>query len=143
MGIPRFFALMTVLLSCLVHADAPPAVRIENAWARATPPGVTLGAAFMDITATTADRLLNVSTPIADHVEIHAMTMDGGMMQMRQLTAVELPAGRRVSFEPTGMHLMLVGLKQPLAPNTAFELQLRFERSAEQTLTVRIRPAGQ
>ena len=102
-----------------------------------------MGAAFMVITASTKDRLLDVSASIADRVEIHSMTMDDGMMQMRQLTAIELPAGQRVSFEPTGMHLMLVGLKQPLTANTAFKLQLRFERAAEQTVTVHVRPAGQ
>ena len=104
MGKRRFcVAWMTLLLSCIVYADAPPAVRIESAWARATPPGVTMGAAFMVITASTKDRLLDVSASIADRVEIHSMTMDDGMMQMRQgLAALQATGGevRRQLFLP-------------------------------------------
>lgn len=138
-----YAALLSALLTFVVHADSPDAVQVENAWARPTPPGVTIGAAFLSLSARANDRLMHVSTPVADHVEIHSMTMAGGMMQMRQLPVVELPAKQRVVFEPTGTHLMLVGLKQALAPNTQFSMTLRFEHSAEQTVVVRVRPAGQ
>ena len=94
-------------------------VSIERAWARATPPGVQVGAAYAVITNKgQADRLLKVTTPASARVEIHKTTQIEDRTQMRPVTTVELPIGGCVTFGPGGLHLMLVDLKRPLRAGT-------------------------
>lgn len=141
----RPLLLLCALFAYAAQAGSPPAtlVRVENAWARPTPPGARVGAAFLSLEAEIEDQLESASSPVAEKVEIHSMNMQGGMMQMRPLQSLELPPGRRVELTPEGTHLMLLGLKQPLAPKSRFELVLRFARAGEQSVTVQVRAAGE
>jgi copper(I)-binding protein len=117
-------------------------LRIDNVYARPTPPGVSVGAAFMTLQSTVADSLEAASTPVAEKVEIHSMSMADGMMQMRELQNLELPADQPVQLEPTGTHLMLLGLKQPLVANSQFLLKLHFKHAGERTVTVTVRASN-
>ena len=122
------------------QADAP---QVSHPWARATAPRQTVGAAYLGLMSPTADALVGASTPAADHAELHEMRMDGGVMRMRGVPALPLPAGQAVSLAPGGYHLMLVGLKHPLQAGETFALQLRFQsgRTADVQVVVE-RPGG-
>lgn len=127
--------LATGLAQAQIHVDAP--------WARATAPGQPAGGGFLKLhNAGATDRLLGASAPgVAERVELHTMQMDGDVMRMRQVDAIALPAGKQVSLEPGGLHLMFMGLKQPLQAGSSFPLKLRFEKAGELAVEVQVQAA--
>ena len=103
------------------------AVDVRDAWARTTVAGQAATGVFARIAAPSGARLVGGSSPVAGTVEIHEMKMDGNIMRMRQLEqGLELPRGEAVELRPGGYHIMLMGLKQPLAAGTQLPLVLRF-----------------
>lgn len=86
-----------------------------------------------------ADRLLSASTATASSVEIHNINMDGGLMRMRKLDGVDLPAGGTAVFAPGGLHMMLFGLKAPLRAGASFPLELRFEKAGQILVQVNVK----
>jgi copper(I)-binding protein len=99
-----------------------------------TLPGATVGVAYMRITnkGTEAVRLTGASTPDAERVEVHSMSMTGGVMRMRQVTeGVTVPAGGEVKFGAGGLHFMLIGLKHPLVEEQMISMTLHFAGKPE------------
>ena len=87
---------------------------VKEPWVRGTVAQQTATGMFAQITSATGGRLVSVSSPLAGVVEIHEMSMDGNVMKMRAVPALELPAGKTVELKPGGYHVMLMDLKQPL-----------------------------
>ncbi len=116
---------------------------ITQPWSRAAMRGGS-GAAFLTLrnTGTAADRLLGASTPAAGRVELHSMVRDGDVMRMREQPAIDLPPGQEVVLRPGGLHVMLLGLTQPLDRGATLPLTLRFERAGEVTVQVAVQAAG-
>lgn len=115
------------------------AIEIVHPWARATAPGQAAGGGFLEIrNGGAADRLVAASSAAAARVELHRMTMEGDVMRMRQVDAIDLPAGGRVALEPGGLHLMFMGLKRPLAAGSRIPLKLKFEKAGELTVEVKV-----
>lgn len=110
-------------------AAASATLLIEDQWAAATPQGVDAAAGYLTIANRTNadDRLLSATSPRAARVEIHGMTMDGAVMQMRAVDGLVAPAGEEVTLGPGGMHLMFFGVSQPFAEGEEIPLQLTFE----------------
>lgn len=106
-------------------------VKAEGAWARPTVPGQQAGGGYIALTSTAADRLVGGSTPMAQRLELHVMAMQGDVMQMRQVDAIVLPAGKKVELKPGGLHLMFIGLKQPLPLGSKMPVTLKFEKAGE------------
>lgn len=106
-------------------------VSVAGAWARPTAPGQQVGGGYLTLRSSSADRLLGASTPRAARVEFHAMAMQGDVMVMRQLDAIDLPTGQAVALAPGLRHLMLVGLKGALEVGDKLPLTLRFEHAGE------------
>lgn len=106
-------------------------LEISGGFARATPPGAEVGGGFLTIRNDgSADRLVSASSPLAARVEIHEMAMQDNVMTMRPLPdGLALPAGETVALKPGGFHLMLMGLKQPLAEGETVPLTLTFEKA--------------
>jgi copper(I)-binding protein len=118
-------------------ADAP-SVKVMNAWARATVAGQNTAAAYVDLTSDRSAALVAAGSPLAQRVELHSMTHEGGVMRMRQLPKVELPAGQTVRLAPNGVHLMLVDLKQPLKAGDKLPLVLSVQSSGMSLTTLKI-----
>ncbi len=109
----------------------PAELEVKNAWSRALPPVASTGAVYLTLVNRGAfpRRLLSASSPVAERVEIHSHAMSSdGMVKMRKVEAVEVSARAPVIFKPHGLHVMLIGLKQPLVADKRFSLTLRFER---------------
>jgi copper(I)-binding protein len=106
-------------------------VRIDGAWARPTVPGQQGGGGFLSLTSSSGDRLIGGSTPLAQRFELHTMAMKGDVMEMRQIDAIELPAGKTVELKPGGLHVMFIGLKQPLALGSKVPVTLTFEKAGQ------------
>ena len=129
------------LLATLAAAAAGPTV--EQAWARATPPGVDVGAVYLTIIGgSTDDRLTSAATTRASMVHLHTVEESGGVAKMRAIEGIAVPAGKRVVLAPKGTHIMLMGLGRPLVPGEKFPLTVRFEKAGERTVDVVVRPAG-
>ena len=110
-----------LLLSASVYAGD---IQIENAWARATAPGQDAAGVDMSIISKQAATLVGVSSPASKSVELHSMTHENGMMKMREVKFIELPAGKRVNLGESGYHLMLSGLRTPLKAGDSVLLTL-------------------
>ncbi len=115
---------------------------IDHPYATPTRPGMTTGAVYFRAiknNGTEPDRLLSARTPAAATVELHRMEMDGDVMRMRAVPAVELPAKTEVRLRhgtPNGHHLMLLGLKAPLKDGDRFPVTLTFQRAGEREVMV-------
>jgi copper(I)-binding protein len=117
------------------------ALHITHPATPATLPGQSIGVVYLSIEneGATEDRLLSVESPAASEVAIHAMSMVGTTMQMRELPNLLLPAATIVSLERGSMyHLMLTGLKQPLQNGDKIPLTLRFEHAGKIELSVHV-----
>ena len=137
----RSAALFALLLASCHAQDAPPKIAVEDAWARATVPGQSGSAAYFTIANQGgADRLLAVSSPSAD-ASLHSTSMDNGVMRMRPLQTLYVPAKSTVVLKPGRTHVMLMGLKQPLDAGATVELDLKFEKSGERRVAADVRPA--
>ena len=133
---------LLVLLSLAAVARAGDAPSVSGAWARATAPGVDVGAAYLVIEGgTTADRVVDASSPRAAMVHLHTVEEQDGVAKMRPIEAIDVPAGQRVELAPKGTHLMLMGLDGPLVAGQSFPVTLRFATAGEQTVTVLVKPA--
>lgn len=134
---PFTTALLAFALALSVAAAEPSALKLGNAWVRATPPNAQVAGAFLSIENTGAepDRLLSASTDAAARVEIHEMKMDGEVMQMRQLSdGLAIPAKQTVTLKPGGFHLMLIAPKQPFAAGQKVAITLVFEKADKRRL---------
>lgn len=142
----RLALAVSLVLACAIPWASTAAqtnpVEVSNAWARATPGKAENGAAYLTLKSAVADRLTGASTPLAKKAELHQMTMDGTVMKMRQLSGIDLPAGQPVTLKPGAMHVMLVGLTQPLKVGQSFPLTLHFEKSGTETVNVAVERAG-
>ena len=136
-------ALMLVSLAAAAHSYKIGPIGIDDPKARPTVAGQPVGGAFMTIVNKgAADRLLSATTAAAATVQMHVMAMDGDVMTMREVDAVDLPAGQKVEFKPGGFHLMLMGLKAPLKLGDKFAMTLRFEKAGEVVVTVHVEPVS-
>ena len=129
-----------LVAACLL---APPAwaqnVNIGTPWVRGTVVGQGATGAFMELTATENSALVGVSSPVAGVAEVHEMTMDNGIMKMRAMTRLDLPAGKAVALKPGSYHIMLMELKQPLKKGDAVPLTLRIETKDKKIVTLETR----
>lgn len=112
----RPFAALLAGLLVSSQALAGGTVAVVAPWARPTPPGATVAAGYVTLRndGDAARKVVGVETPVAAMAGIHSMTQENGVMKMREVTALEVPAHGAVSLTPGGFHLMLMGLKQPL-----------------------------
>lgn len=118
--------LLALLFACQTDATAPPA--IVEPYARATPPGTTNSALFLTVhNPGPAQTITAASSPVAETVELHTHTMEGGQARMRRIDEIALPSGADVTLKPGGLHVMLIDLHSPLAVGTTvpFTLTLR------------------
>lgn len=119
-------------------------ITVAEVWARATPKGSTTAVIYMTVinNGQDADQLLGATTPMAEKVQLHSNTNDDGVMKMRELTSIEIEAGKKVVLNPRGTHAMLVGLKQVLIAGQSFPLTLKFEKAGKIDVTVSVEKVG-
>jgi copper(I)-binding protein len=138
---PRFLAALVVLAAApvLAHDFKLGDIAIGHPYARPSAPSQRTGAGYLTLANKGADdRLISASTPFATSVEMHTMKVEGNMMRMREVGTIELPAGKSVEMKPGGLHLMLVGLKEPLVDGRSFPMKLTFQKAGEVQVDVKI-----
>lgn len=132
-----------LLLSCGQGDGAAPDIQLGDAWARATTAGKSATTAYLTIANRGAadDALVGV-TSASGTAQVHSTSMEGGIMRMRALERLPIPSGEAVNLAPGGTHVMLTGLKAPLAAGDRLELTLRFEKSGKRTVAASVQPSS-
>lgn len=124
-------AVHVMLTSVLLALSATTAfagdIEIKAPWVRGTVAGQTATGAFMEITSKSGASLVGAASPVAGVTEVHEMKMDDGVMKMRAVARLDLPAGKPVILGPGGYHVMLMNLKQTIKPGDSVPLTLQFE----------------
>ena len=119
----RIVALAALVLALGAHAQTT----VKEAWVRGTVASQKSTGLYAQIASPGGGKLVAVSSPLAGAAEIHEMEMDGNVMRMRVLPAIELPAGKTVELKPGGYHVMLLELKQELKAGETVPLTLVVE----------------
>ena len=131
------------LLAC---TGALAEVTVTDAWVRGTVPAQKTTGAFLTLTSSEDARVVGVSTPVAEMAEIHVTENKGGVMQMHGVEGLALPAGKPVKLEPGGHHVMLMGLRAPVAEGARVPLTFTIEdRQGKRTrveVSASVRPLG-
>jgi hypothetical protein len=131
--------------SAQAHAVEIGALKINHPWSRETAPKAAVGAGFLTIQnfGKTPDRLIAVKSALSDDVEIHTMTMEGGVMRMRELKdGLTIAPGAEVKLQPGAEHIMFMGLKSQIKQDEDFKAILVFERAGEVEVTFKVEPPG-
>jgi copper(I)-binding protein len=121
------FRIALFAAATIAGAAASAQITIKEPWVRGTVAQQKASGAFMQITSANGGKLVSASSPVAGLVEVHEMAMDGNVMKMRAVPALDLPAGKTVELKPGGYHVMLMDLKQQLKPGEAVPLTLVVE----------------
>ena len=146
---PFFNTLMlgaVLALGSACHAEQPAtpkaadAVKVENPYVRAAPPGQVNSGAFLTLlNSSDADHSLqSAASNVAEKVELHTHTNNNGVMEMRQVPQIDVAAKGRTELKPGGFHIMLLGLKQPLKAGETAAITLTFEDGSATTISAPI-----
>lgn len=134
----RYFGIFSILLATQINAGE---LVVGEAYIRGLPPGQAVTAAFMTIrNGYDHDcRLSGAASPIANRAELHQHRHRDGVMSMRRVPELSIPAGGQVDLKPGGYHLMLFGLQTPLVHGEEYPLSLLFETCPDVQLNVPVR----
>jgi copper(I)-binding protein len=126
-------ALCFVGIAASAHDYRAGDLKIAHPWARMTVPGQPSGGAYLKLqnTGSVPERLLGGSTVAAERLELHSMSMDGNVMKMREVQAIDVAPGQTVELSPGQLHIMLIGLKAPLKAGDKVPVTLKFEKAGD------------
>ena len=143
----RYISLSAALLAAALVSNLAAAadytlgdLAIHKPWARASIGQAQAGAAYVTVMnkGSLPDRLIAVEGAVANRVELHNHMMEGGVMKMRPVKAIEVAPGEPAVLKPGGLHIMLMGLKAPLVKGESFPLTLVFERAGRVEIEVSV-----
>src|SRR5215510_14787226 len=143
------FLLVIALSTCVSDASAEDynigTIEIGNPWTRATPKGATVAGAYMTLSnkGSAPDRLVSGSAAVAGQFEVHSMVMEQGVAKMRPVEGgLEIKPGETVELKPGAMHVMLMGLKQPLEKGQKVKGTLEFEKAGKVDIEYAVEALG-
>lgn len=120
-------------------------IKISQVWTRVTPPASKVAGGFMTITntGTEPDTLTGGTALISARLEVHEMTMDGGVMKMRELKpGLVIKPGEAITLKPGSFHVMFMDLKEPLSQGKPFKGTLVFEKAGTIEVEYKVEPFG-
>lgn len=118
------------------------AITIEGAYVTPTPPGVSVSGGYLAITnaQSSDDALTALSTARAERAEVHEMAMEDGVMRMRAVESLPIPAGQTVTLAPGGLHLMFYDMATPFAEGETIDVTLHFAQAGDVVVSMPVRP---
>lgn len=117
-------------------------LKIDDAWIRSGQTGQMTGA-FMEIkNKGAADKLVAASSNAAKVTELHASDTTNGVMTMRKIDSMEIPADGELKLKPGGYHIMLIGLNRPLVAGEMLPIKVKFENAGEVTVQAKVKDKG-
>lgn len=135
------YLFVLLILSFTISSAMAGDVTIIDPYVRAVPPGQTVSAAFLQLEnkSGVSRAIINATSPVSKVVELHAHTHENGMMQMRRVEAIEIPANGKTVLEPGGLHIMLIGLHDPLMIDQKVAITLEFKDGSSQVIEAPVR----
>jgi copper(I)-binding protein len=135
---PVLFVLLALSHNFVMAGDD---VTIIDPYVRAVPPGQTVSAAFLQLENKSAETryVVNATSPVSNVVELHSHVHENGMMKMRQIDSIEIPANGKAVLEPGGLHIMLIGLHDALKIDQKVSITLEFKNGTSQTIEAPVR----
>ncbi|GGA64351.1 copper chaperone PCu(A)C [Pelagibacterium lentulum] len=127
-----FLALAVSISPAVGHDFQAGSITINHPWSRATPPVTPVAGGYLTLTndGDIADRLVSISSPLSERVEIHESAVSNGVASMRPVqNGVVIGAGETIEFQPGGMHIMFMKPSHPLKEGERFAAKLTFERA--------------
>ena len=140
------YTLLAAVAAAMMIGSGPALAEIlieHPAYAYQTAPQQKNGVIFLGLrnTGESAVSVTAVTTDIADKLELHSVSTDGGMMQMREVDSFLIPAGGDLTLEPMGNHIMVMGLHEPLQLDATFPLTIKLDNGdALQTEVTIVKP---
>ena len=137
--IKKCVSLITFITGLIFNLQAIAAeVIVDSGYIRATIPGTTVSSAYMEIKNTTNKDivLIGATSKVSDRIEIHEHVMNGEMMRMQQRESLTIAANDSVVLQPSGYHLMIFNLAEPLKVDDKVELTLQFSDKKETHFTL-------
>ncbi len=135
-------AFLALCLISVAHAQTG-TMSVDKSWTRVAQQG-GVGGVFLTLRNAGAqpDKLVSVNSPVCKSAELHTTIKDGDVMRMRPVPSIDVPAGGSAELRPGGLHVMLIGLSQPLVQGSKIPLSLTFERAGTVTVEVVVEAAG-
>lgn len=141
---------LSLVLSVPALADAMKTIKagtltIEMPWSREMPPGSKVAGGFMKITNTgkEADKLIGGTYINAQRVEVHEMSMDNGIMRMREVAGgLVIEPGKSVELKPGSYHVMFLDLTKPNVKGDKNKGTLVFEKAGKVEVEYEVRQLG-
>ena len=129
-----------LLVHCMESANSAESIIVENAYSYPSIGGLNVAAAFLEIKndSDTADTLVGAEAEVSDRVELHTHVAERGLMRMRQIEEIPLPAGEKVALQRGGLHIMLFNLIKPLKNGDTFPLTLKLKSGNTIPVTVKV-----
>ena len=125
------------------NQTAEPTLKVFDVWAKTTVPGGSVSAAYMHIKSGKPLKLVKAESPLTPTVEIHNMKMNDGVMEMKAVDAIDIPANKLVDLKPGGFHIMLIKVNKPINKGDVVPLTLTFERADKSRFTTTVNAKGQ
>ena len=122
---------------------AEPSLKVFDVWVKTTVPGGSVSAAYMHIKSAKPLKLIKAESPLTNTVELHDMKMKDGVMEMKAVDAIVIPANKLIDLKPGGFHIMLIKVNKPIKKGDEVPLTLTFENEAKKTFTVDVKAKGQ
>ncbi len=121
-------------------ADSSGVVVIDP-YVRAIPPGLKVSAAYMTLQNNTdaEKKLVGVSSDSAKNAELHEHVHKDGMMQMREVESISIPANSSTMIEPGGYHIMLIGLTKAIKSGDLLNMELKFDDGKKQIIKIEVK----
>ncbi len=145
-NIIRFIAAVAAFsaTAAFAHDYTVGSIKIDHPWSRATVAGIPNGVVYfvLENNGDSEDRLIAASSPVANLSELHTHLKEGEIVRMRHVDSVDVPAGETVALEPGGLHVILMGLKEPLEQGKSFPLTLEFDKAGTVTVDVVVNVIG-
>lgn len=137
----RVLILFLVYSGSLMAQTVADQMEVVDPYVRAVPPGQPNSASFLGLKNNDAadHALVAAKSSVAEVVELHTHTMVDGMMRMRPVPKIDIPAGGEVKLQPGGLHVMLIGLTGELRPDEEVNLTLVFDDGSEKEIVAPIR----
>ncbi|BCN93037.1 hypothetical protein THMIRHAM_08220 [Thiomicrorhabdus immobilis] len=140
-------SLLAVAAGCVMSFQAMAAtvaemVEVSNPYVRMVPPNAPATAAFMELknTGHSDHALVSAKAYINKVTELHTHIHDNGVMRMRQVQKIDLPAGQSTALKPGGFHIMLIGLNAPVEKDQSIKIDLTFDDGSTKTIEAKGRP---
>ena len=136
-----YFVLLILSLCFPFNSVIASELTIIDPYVRAIPPGQTVSAAFLQIEnkSDKARSLINATSPVSKVVELHSHVHENGMMKMRRVDSIEVPAQSKTILKPGGLHIMLIDLHDTLKIDQKVAITLEFKDGTKQTIEAPVR----